>query len=96
MVAPHQSKKTTDHDEIRHWVEERRGKPARVRGTGGVDDPGLLRIDMPDAEPDEELEPITWDTFFEKFEREHLAFVYQDKTKEGQPSRFSKLVQRDG
>lgn len=94
MVAHNESRKTTDHEEIRRWVEERHGKPVRVRGTGGVDDPGLLWIDMPDAEPDDELEPITWDTFFEKFERENLAFVYQEQTKEGSPSRFSKLVQR--
>ena len=35
---------TTDHDEIRRWVEERGGKPSRVKRTGGSDDPGILRI----------------------------------------------------
>ncbi|MEX0742385.1 MAG: hypothetical protein WD079_06270, partial [Phycisphaeraceae bacterium] len=62
MVASNESRKTTDHDEIRKWVESRKGRPARVLGTGGVDDPGLLRIDMPDEPTGEEnLEPITWD-----------------------------------
>ena len=30
---------TTDHDFIRRWVEERGGKPSRVKRTGGGDDP---------------------------------------------------------
>jgi hypothetical protein len=38
---------TTDHDEIRRWVEEHGGKPARVRGDRDDNDPGLLRIDFP-------------------------------------------------
>jgi hypothetical protein len=28
------SKTTTDHDEIRRWVEQHDGAPATVRGTG--------------------------------------------------------------
>jgi hypothetical protein len=38
---------TTDHDEIRGWVEEHGGKPVTVRGTGDGDDAGVLRIDFP-------------------------------------------------
>jgi hypothetical protein len=30
-----ESKTTTDHDEIKKWVESRGGKPATVKGTGG-------------------------------------------------------------
>jgi len=30
-----ETKITTDHDEIRRWVEARGGKPATVKGTGG-------------------------------------------------------------
>jgi hypothetical protein len=29
---------TTDHDEIRRWVEEHGGKPAAVKGTGSKAD----------------------------------------------------------
>lgn len=94
MIADNESKQTTDHDQIRRWVEQRGGRPARVRGTGGVDDPGMLRIEMPGGGGDDDLEPITWDDFFEKFEREKLAFLYHEQTEEGQPSRFSKLVKR--
>jgi len=38
---------TTDHHEIRQWVEERNGKPASVPGTSkGGKDVGLVRIDF--------------------------------------------------
>jgi len=33
------SKITTDHDEIRRWVEKRGGHPAKVKGTGRGGDP---------------------------------------------------------
>jgi hypothetical protein len=87
------SKKTTDHETIRRWAEERGGRPARVRDTGSGDDPGVLRIDF--NEPDERLEQIPWDEFFQKFEEQRLAFLYQDETAGGQESRFFKFVRRD-
>ena len=91
------SKRTTDHTRIRRWVEARQGKPARVQATGQRDDVGLLRIDFPEDhedEEDDELEEITWDEFFEKFDEKRLAFVYQEKTATGEPSRFNKFVSR--
>ena len=90
-----EAKVTTDHQKIRSWAEERGGKPAAVKGTGGGDDPGVLRIDFPGYTGDESLKPITWEQFFEKFERERLAFLYQEETSEGDESRFSKLTNRD-
>lgn len=42
-----ESKTTTDHKKIKAWVEERGGFPATVKGTGGKDDAGVLRIDFP-------------------------------------------------
>ena len=90
-----QSKRTTDHEQIRQWAEARNGKPARVQGTGDSDDVGLLRIDFPErAEEDEELEEISWDEFFEKFDEKRLAFVYQEQTAAGETSRFNKFVSR--
>ncbi|WP_101297922.1 bifunctional DNA primase/polymerase [Halegenticoccus soli] len=89
-----ESDQTTDHETIRNWVEERNGHPAHVEGTGG-DDPGLLRIDFEDADDgDESLEEISWDEFFEAFEENDLAFLYQEETDEGEESRFCKLVGR--
>jgi hypothetical protein len=89
------AKTTTDHDTIREWAEKRGGRPARVaetapgrsgaqRGSGG-----LLRIDF--AEKDEELEEISWEDFFKTFDRNKLAFLYQDE----KDSRFHKVVNRD-
>ena len=89
-----ESKTTTDHEEIRRWVDERGGRPARVKETGSGDDPGVLRIDYPGRGDDDSLEEISWDDWFEAFEENDLAFLYQEETKEGEQSRFSKLVSR--
>jgi hypothetical protein len=89
-----ESKVTTNHEEIRQWVEDRQGKPARVTGTGDGD-AGLLRIDFPEYGNEGKLEEISWDDFFKKFEEEKLAFLYQEEKKSGEQSRFNKLVNRD-
>lgn len=83
-----QAKTTTDHNEIRKWAETRGGRPALVRTDG---EGGILRIDF--QEPDENLEEISWDEFFQIFEERQLAFLYQDKIS-GRKSRFNKLVDR--
>lgn len=85
---------TTDHDTIRKWVEDRGGQPTTVKETG-KGEPGLLRIEFPGADGDEDLAPISWEDFFEKFEREKLAFLHQDKTDDGQTSRFCKFISRE-
>lgn len=83
---------TTDHESIRRWAEERGGTPATVKRTKEGGEPGVLRLDF---EPrDESLEPIGWDEFFEKFDKEDLAFLHQDRTESGQLSRFHKFVNR--
>ncbi len=89
-----QSKTTTDHEEIRKWVEDRGGHPASVKNTKEGDDPGMLRIDFPGYSGEGRLEPISWDEFFEKFDEKKLAFLYQDEMKSGKESRFWKLVSR--
>jgi hypothetical protein len=89
-----ESKTTTNHDEIRRWVEERGGRPARVKATGSGDDPGVLRIDYPGRGDDEALEEMSWEDFFAAFEENNLAFLYQEETQDGSESRFSKFVSR--
>jgi hypothetical protein len=91
------AKTTTDHETIRKWAEERGGKPAVVKSTQRNDDVGILRIEFPGAPnaKDDNLEEISWDEFFEKFDREGLALLYQDKTADGQKSNFNKLVSRE-
>jgi hypothetical protein len=85
---------TTDHDVIRAWAEARGGRPATVSGTedsgqGG----GVLRIEF-DASSDR-LDDADWDEFFKVFDDRGLAFVYQERTSDGETSRFNKLVSRD-
>jgi hypothetical protein len=90
-----EAKVTTDHEEIKQWVEERGGSPARVKGTDKGDSAGLLRIDYPGFSGEDTLEQISWEEFFTGFEDNKLAFLYQEETKGGKESRFSKLVNRD-
>jgi hemerythrin superfamily protein len=90
------AKATIDHDEIRRWVEERGGHPARVkRRTRGAHDAGILRVDFPGSSGGRSLEPIGWDEFFETFDKSGLAFLHQDETADGKVSRFNKLVSRE-
>jgi hypothetical protein len=88
-----ESHTTTDHDEIRKWVESNKGKPAGVKDTGGGDDPGILRIDFPGGAGEDSLEHISWDEWFDKFEENGLAFLYQSEKTSGGASTF-RLVRR--
>jgi hypothetical protein len=86
------SKTTQDHEEIRRWAEERGAHPACVRGTGGNNDIGMLRLDFPGYSGEESLQEISWDDFFEKFDERGLALLYQEETAGGERSNFNKLV----
>lgn len=93
-MAQDSSQRTTDHDTIRRWADERGGRPGIVRGTedGGS---GVLRIWFPDVGASEEtFEEISWEEFFEQFEANDLALVYQDQATGGEESRFAKLISR--
>jgi hypothetical protein len=89
------SKVTTDHDEIRKWVEARKGQPAAVKRTEKGNDLGVLRIDFPGYSGAETLEHVEWERWFDEFDQKELAFLYQDKTADGHVSRFNKLVARE-
>jgi hypothetical protein len=84
---------TTDHNEIRRWIESHGGRPAAVAATMKADDAGILRVDF--GPPEDSLEEISWDDFFDTFEDRELAFLYQDKGDDGGASRFFKFVSRD-
>ena len=81
-----ETKTTTDHEEIRRWVEEHGGKPAIVRRTRGDDGEGILRIDCPGGTGEEELEQIDWEEWFRRFDEHNLAFVYQERKASGEDS----------
>jgi ferritin-like metal-binding protein YciE len=89
------TKVTTDHDEIREWAQERGAHPACVRGTGGKGDTGMIRLDFPGYSGADSLQEITWDDFFQKFDEQGLALLYQESTTRGQKSNFNKLIARE-
>ena len=92
-----ESKITTDHDEIRKWAEGRGGRPAVVRATHGKGGTGILRLEFPNAPnaDDDELEEISWEEFFKKFDEAGLALLHQEKTAGGKKSNFNKLIARE-
>jgi hypothetical protein len=92
-----QAKITTDHDQIRKWAEARGGKPATVRSTHSKQGTGIIRLEFPDAPhaKDQNLEEISWEEFFEKFDESDLALLYQEETASGERSNFNKLVGRE-
>lgn len=94
MAETHSTKRTDNHDTIRKWAEERNARPTRVKRTGGNGDPGILRLDFPGYEGENDLEEISWDEFFEKFDESGLDFIYQERTESGELSNFNKLVNR--
>ena len=74
---------TRDHDEIRRWADRRHAEPATGELTPSgpdtlhVRDGGAgIRLNFPGAG---RFRPITWDEWFEHFERHHLMFVYEEE-----------------
>lgn len=86
---------SVDHEEIRNWAEERGAHPACVRGTGKKGDVGMIRLDFPGYTGDDKLQPISWDEWFDRFDENGLALVFQEKTAGGERSNFNKLVSRE-
>ena len=84
----------TGREEIRRWAEERGAHPACVRGTGGSDDIGMIRLDFPGYSGETSQEAIEWDEWFDKFDERKLGLLVQDTTARGQKSNFNKLVSR--
>jgi len=79
---------TTNHERVRRWADRRDATPARAGAAGD----GVLRFSFPDTDRFAEVE---WREFFEEFEREGLALVYQPAAEDVEdPNRFYKLVDR--
>jgi len=77
---------TADHGEIRRWVEEHGGHP-------GVIETGDGRARLAVGFDAGACRRVSWDEFFERFDRESLAFAYNpDANGEGAAS--AKLVSR--
>ena len=86
-----ESRITTDHTTIQKWAEDRSGKPAIVEKTAGPKGIGMLRISFAKGKG-RSLKQISWEEFFDTFDERNLAFLYQDKTRDGKVSRFFKFI----
>ena len=85
-------KTTTDHVEIRKWIEQHNGVPTVIENTEGGEGAGLLRVHFPEASDDGSFKNIGWDKFFDTFDKKELAFIYQDD----KDSTFHKFINRNG
>lgn len=94
-MASNLSRTTQDHEVIRKWAEERGGKPSHVKSTGSGEDVGILRIDFPGYSGAGSLEQIGWDEWFEKFDENNLALLYEEETAGGERSNFNKIVKAE-
>lgn len=81
-------KYTIDNDEIRAWIEERGGVPAVLKGVSeeGEESPDMLHISFDPNDPN--MEEMDWEEFFERFENENLALVYDDEASDEPPYDF--------
>jgi hypothetical protein len=84
---------TTEHETVRDWVEQRGSVPAQVTDPAG-EDPGSLAI-VPAGKDDDSLALISWEEFFEIFDDEGLAFVYQTEKENPREQWFCAFTQRD-
>ena len=46
------------------------------------------------SQDDENLEEISWDEFFDEFDRKRLALLVEDRTPDGKRSHFNKIISR--
>ena len=79
-------KLTADHAEIRRWVEEHGGHPGLVAADDGRD---RLAVAFDPAD----CRRVSWDEFFERFDRESLALEY-DPDASRDDAAEAKLVSR--
>lgn len=87
------AKLTIDHGEIMHWAEKRGAIPSSIVGTEDEGEvAGILSFDF---SGDTNLEPLAWDEFFNKFEKEKLAFLHRDKETDGEYSHWFEFENRD-
>ena len=73
-----QGKVTTDHGLIKNWAEARHGCPAVIRKITDAGIDLVLSFVFPDIDPEGIARKLSWDEFFERFDQQHLVFVYDD------------------
>jgi predicted HTH domain antitoxin len=85
---------TTDHEVIRRWAQARKAVPATVAGTEHEGHLGVLRFDFPGYTGDR-LTEVSWDEWFEAFDKRRLNFIYQERQSSGKRSNFFQLENPD-
>jgi hypothetical protein len=80
---------TIDHQVIFAWAQQRGARPATFEGD---ERPWPLLFNFSSA--DGGLKEMSWDKFFEEFERVGLAFLYQDATPNGELDDWHEFVKR--
>ena len=86
---PGRSLATTNHEVIKRWAEERDATPATVEGTEHGDLLGVLRFDF--GGDNDRLRHVSWDEWFETFDRRRLNFIYQEERRDGRQSNFFRI-----
>ena len=91
---------TTDHEQIKAWATRHDAAPATGQATGSgaaivdVKDGGAgIRFNFPGFA---RLRPISWDEWFDNFERHDLLFVYEDQDRDEIAARAYAVWQRRG
>jgi len=87
------SRITTDHDEIREWVDEHGGRPVRGPVLSAEGQYGTIEIDFSGGRADRSLEPVDWDEWFRIFDDDQLALLIRDED-QGGDTRLFELVRR--
>ncbi|HZL69889.1 MAG TPA: hypothetical protein VFC29_21465, partial [Candidatus Limnocylindrales bacterium] len=95
MAPSTTSKVTTDHDEIRRWAEARNAIPATVVRTKKDEHAEVVGLDFPGFDGEGSLEEISWEQWFNKFDKLNLALLYQEDTAGGEKSNFNKIIRRE-
>lgn len=73
---------TTDHAIIRQWAEVHDATPVSFDHPNSKSDKTGIRLNFPGGSDEalfsrgQKMHPISWDEFFEIFEKKQLAFVY--------------------
>ncbi len=92
---------TTNHEEIKQWIKLHGGRPAIV----GAFNAGMRRIGLKiEFHIKEDLELlgesvsaklISWDTFFDIFDKKHLAFIYENQRRYNDITMAYRFINKD-
>jgi hypothetical protein len=95
------SKITTNHEEIRDWIENNGGKPKIIDNIDAESDSIGIRVDFNGIDNDIYLENnlklgnnLAWSEFFDIFEKENLAFEYSIKFDKNNPALSYRFLNR--